>query len=159
MQVHENKQCNSVWFTMAGFIAQLLKECAYGTANTSRDHNMPSLLLLGSISITDWLQQMIWGDINQSQICTQAWPRETCWNQYKISHRKMTDVSAIQDRCRLELHQNIYPTYSHGLQTMTQSSGETNSLEQCNSPISSYVDKKWLFGHGHVCQFRTFNNK
>ena len=65
-----------------------------------------------------------------------AW---TCCKQYKISHRKMTDVSAIRDGCRLELHQNIYPTSSHGLQTMTQSSVETNSLEQCNSPISCYV--------------------
>ena len=42
-----------------------------------RDHKMLSLLLLlGSISVTDWLQQTIWGDINQSQTRAQQTPHD-----------------------------------------------------------------------------------
>ena len=51
----------------------------------SHDHNMPSLYI-GSISITNWLQQMIFGESNQSQTHAQQQHLMTSWNGLEVTY-------------------------------------------------------------------------
>ena len=60
----------------------IIKQCV------SRDQFMPSRM--GSITIADWLQQQIWGDIDHLQMGTQ---HDTSWNAPEVKNIKTDWVS------------------------------------------------------------------